>query len=55
MAHTMSTGDCDSTVDHKDESAHNNLINISNMHELEMMSIVWSVVEMELGAVEFRN
>jgi len=33
----MSTGDCDSTVEHKDESAHNNLVNISSMHELKMM------------------
>jgi hypothetical protein len=38
MAHTMSTGDCDSPVEHKDESTHNNLVILSNMYELEMMS-----------------
>lgn len=38
MAHTMSAGDCDNTVEHKDESTHKNLVNISNMHELETMS-----------------
>jgi hypothetical protein len=34
----MSTGDCDSPVEHKDESTHNNLVILSNMYELEMMS-----------------
>lgn len=56
MAHTMSTGDCDSTVEHKDESTYNNRVNISNMRELETMS---NVLERHgngiESAVEFRK